>query len=64
VPSRAQELNPVENAWQYLRQNWLAVFEHYDAIVDAICDARNKLPNPKPSPQWGCESGPTSVRTL
>ena len=24
LPSRAPELNPVENIWQYLRQNWLA----------------------------------------
>ena len=44
-PSRAPELNPVENVWQYLRQNWLAntVFEDYDAIVDAACAAWRKL---------------------
>ena len=37
LPSRAPELNPVENVWQYLRQNWLSnpVFETYDAIIDA-----------------------------
>jgi transposase len=23
LPSRAPELNPVENVWQYLRHNWL-----------------------------------------
>lgn len=23
LPSRAPELNPVENVWQYLRSNWL-----------------------------------------
>ena len=23
-PSRAPELNPVENVWQYLRSNWLS----------------------------------------
>jgi len=23
LPSRSPELNPVENVWQYLRQNWL-----------------------------------------
>lgn len=41
LPSRAPELNPVENVWQYLRQNWLSnrVFEGYDAIIDAACDA-------------------------
>ena len=45
LPSRAPELNPVENIWQYLRQNWLSntVFENYDAIVDAACDPWRKL---------------------
>ena len=45
MPSRAPELNPVENVWQYLRQNWLSnrVFENYDAIVDAACDAWRSL---------------------
>jgi hypothetical protein len=45
LPSRAPELNPVENVRQYLRQNWLAntVFEDYNAIVDAACAAWRKL---------------------
>ena len=45
LPSRAQELNPVENVWQYLRQKWLSntVFENYDAIIDAACAAWRKL---------------------
>lgn len=45
LPSRSPELNPVENVWQYLRQNWLSnsVFEDYDAILDAGCHAWNKL---------------------
>jgi DDE superfamily endonuclease len=45
LPSRAPELNPVENVWQYLRQNWLSntVFENYDAIVDAACNAWRRL---------------------
>ena len=36
---------PVENIWQYLRQNWLSnrVFEDYDAIIEAGCQAWNKL---------------------
>ncbi len=40
LPSRSPELNPVENIWQYLRQNWLSnrVFEDYDAILDQIPD--------------------------
>ncbi|WP_410823937.1 transposase [Methylobacterium oryzisoli] len=45
LPSRAPELNPVENVWQYLRRNWLSnrVFETYDRIIDAACEAWNKL---------------------
>jgi hypothetical protein len=45
LPSRSPELNPVENVWQYLRANWLSnrVFETYDDIIDAACDAWNKL---------------------
>ena len=45
LPSRAPELNPVENVWQYLRQNWLSntVFENYDAIIDAASAAWRKL---------------------
>jgi hypothetical protein len=45
LPSRAPEMNPVENVCQYLRQNWLAntVFENYDAIVDAACTAWRRL---------------------
>ena len=50
LPSRAPELNPVENVWQYLRQNWLSntVFENYDAIIDAACAAwRNLIAQPE-----------------
>ena len=45
LPSRAPELNPVENVWQYLRANWLSnrVFETYDDIINAACAAWNKL---------------------
>ncbi len=45
LPSRSPELNPVENIWQYLRANYLSnrVFENYDAIIDAGCEAWNKL---------------------
>ena len=45
VPSRAPELKPVENVWQYLHQNWLSntVFENYDAITDAACAAWRNL---------------------
>jgi hypothetical protein len=46
-------LNPVENIWQYLRANYLSnrVFENYEAIVEATCDAWNKLISHKQSHQ-------------
>ena len=45
LPPYSPELNPVENVWQYLRQNFLSnrVFENYEAIVDACCEAWNAL---------------------
>ncbi|MBV8588646.1 MAG: transposase, partial [Acetobacteraceae bacterium] len=45
LPRYSPELNPVENIWQFLRQNYLAnsVYETYDAIVGACCDAWNAL---------------------
>ena len=45
LPPRSPELNPTENVWQFLRQTYLSnrVFETYDAIIDAACDAWNRL---------------------
>ncbi len=45
LPRYAPELNPVENVWEYLRQNWRGhrVWNSYDAIVQACCDAWNML---------------------
>jgi transposase len=45
LPAYSPELNPVENIWEFLRQNDLSnrVFATYEAIVDACCDAWNKL---------------------
>ena len=63
LPSRAPELNPVENIWQYLRANWLSnrVFEDYNAIVDAGCEAWNKLvAQPETITSIECENGPIS----
>ena len=39
------ELNPDENIWQFVRDNWLSnrVFFSYDNILDHCCDAWNKL---------------------
>jgi hypothetical protein len=35
LPPRSPELNPVENVWRFLRENWLSnrVFSGYDDIV-------------------------------
>jgi DDE superfamily endonuclease len=44
-PPFAPEVNPVENVWQYLRQNQLAIrtYQTYETIVDACCQAWNDL---------------------
>jgi transposase len=43
LPPYAPELNPIENVWEYLRANKLAitVFNGYDDIVDKACAAWN-----------------------
>jgi hypothetical protein len=45
LPARSPELNPVENIWQFLRDNWLSnrIFKSYDEIVALCCEAWNKL---------------------
>ena len=45
LPPYSPELNPVENVWQYLRQNQLSlrVWDDYAAIVDTCCQAWNAL---------------------
>jgi hypothetical protein len=45
LPPRSPELNPTENVWQFMRDNWLSnrVFASFDDIVDHCCDAWNKL---------------------
>jgi len=44
-PPRSPELNPVENIWQFMRDNWLSnqVFQTYDDILAHCCEAWNKL---------------------
>lgn len=36
LPAKCPELNPVENIWQFMRDNWLSnrVFASHDNIVD------------------------------
>ena len=45
LPAKCPELNPVENIWQFMRENWLSsrIFTSYDAIIDHCCEAWNKL---------------------
>ena len=45
LPPSSPELNPVENIRAFLRGNKLSnrVFDNYDHIVDACCDAWNWL---------------------
>lgn len=45
LPPYSPELNPVENVWEFLRQNQLSntVFDSYEAIVDVCCSAWNAL---------------------
>jgi transposase len=47
IPPRSPELNPVENVWRFMRDNWLSnrVFRNYDDIVAHCCESWNKLTN-------------------
>ena len=45
LPPKSPELNPVENIWQFMCDNWLSnrVFRSYDDILEHCCYAWNKL---------------------
>ena len=45
LPPKSPELNPVENIWQFIRDNWLSnrVFRSYDDILEHCCYAWNNL---------------------
>jgi transposase len=45
LPSKCPELNPVENIWQFMRENWLSnrIFTSYNDLLDHCCAAWNKL---------------------
>jgi len=45
LPPRSPELNPVENIWQFIRDNWLSnrTLNTYEEIVALCCDACNSL---------------------
>ena len=44
-PAKCPELNPVENVWQFMRDNWLSnrIFKSYADILDQCCFAWNRL---------------------
>ena len=44
-PPKSPELNPVENIWQFMRDNWLSnrIFKSHEDILDHCCFAWNKL---------------------
>ena len=45
LPPKCPELNPIENVWEFMRENWLSnrIFKSYDDILDHCCYAWNKL---------------------
>ncbi len=45
LPSYSPELNPMENVWEYLRENQLSlrVWPDQAAIVESCCEAWNGL---------------------
>lgn len=45
MPAKCPQLNPQENVWQFLRDNWLSnrIFKSYDDVVDHCCEAWNNL---------------------
>ena len=45
LPPYSPELNPVERVWLYLKERFLShrLHDDYEAIVDAACDAWQRL---------------------
>jgi transposase len=45
LPPKCPELNPQENIWQFMRDNWLSnrVFDNDQALIDHCCRAWNNL---------------------
>jgi|SRR5579885_3184856 hypothetical protein len=45
LPPKCPELNPQENVWQFMRDNWLSnrVFLNADDLVNHCCNAWNRL---------------------
>ncbi len=45
LPPKCPELNPVENVWQFMRDNWLSnrIVTSYKNIMQHCCEAWSKL---------------------
>ena len=45
LPPKCPELNPVENIWQFMRDNWPSnrIFKSYEDVLDHCCHAWNRL---------------------
>jgi len=45
LPAKCPELNPVENVWQFRRDNWLSnrIYKSCDDNLDQCCFAWNRL---------------------
>ena len=44
-PAKRPELNPAENVWEFMRDNWLSnrIFWSYDDLLDHCCESWNRL---------------------
>ena len=61
LPSRALELNPVENVWQYLRQNWLSSKTTTPLATPLETRGEGSPQSQTKSHPSECANGPTSV---
>jgi hypothetical protein len=54
LPPKCPELNPVENVWQFMRDNWLSnrVFKSYDDLVDHCCAGNTLVEFVSPGAPW------------
>src|SRR5437868_498101 len=59
LTAKASELNPAENIWQFMRDNWLSnrIFESHEDILDHCCFAWGSLP----SRRDGCRTKPSGT---
>ena len=69
LPPRSPELNPVENVWQFMRDNWLSnrIFKSYEDIVALCCQAWNNLidqPCSKPTDHVHCSPTCANARRM